>query len=133
MDATPDLIGVLDRLVEAHCAAGHHAVEDRRLDRDGYRVMTVRVHRTGARVRLTYNGEVFSLSLPGGYDWTEFAYHAAEREDALSDLLGFLDAYADPGTHEVVVRRRFRKDRSELRVANGAVLRTRGWSTGPTT
>ncbi len=119
---------MLDRLVEAHCAAGHHAVEDRRLDRDGYRVMTVRVHRTGARVRLTYNGEVFSLSLPGGYDWTEFAYHAAEREDALSDLLGFLDAYADPGTHEVVVRRRFRKDRSELRVANGAVLRTRGWT-----
>jgi|GEM_PF-1967446 hypothetical protein len=82
-------------------------------------------------VRLSVDGELFSLSFPGGYSWTEFAYEDEDRDEALNDLLLFLDAYASPGTREITVPRRLLPDRKELRVSNGAVLRTRGWSSGP--
>ena len=82
-------------------------------------------------VRFGLDGEVFALSFPGGYSWAEFAYQDDEREEALADQLRFLDAYADARTREVLVTRRFRRDRRELQVSNGAVLRPRGWSHGP--
>ncbi len=82
-------------------------------------------------MRLAFNGECFSLSSPGGYRRTEFAYRDEDWEGALRDQLGLLDAYTDPSTAEVGVKRRFRRDRLELRVSNGAVLRRRGWSRRP--
>ena len=82
-------------------------------------------------VRLSVDREVFSLSFPGGYSWAEFAYDDEDRQEALNDLLRFLDAYASPDTREVTVPRRLLPDRKELRVSNGAVLHARGWSSGP--
>lgn len=103
MDTTPPLIDALDRVAEQHCVSRGYVVETRSLESDGYRRMTVRVNGGGEAVRVTYNGEIFSLSFPGGYGWTEFAYDDVDREEALMDLLRFLDAYADSGTHEVLV------------------------------
>ena len=77
------------------------------------------------------NGEVFALSFPAGYHWTEFAQSPQDGLEALAAVLAFVDAYADPRTCEVEVKRRLRPPRLELQVSNGAVLRARGWSKGP--
>ena len=82
-------------------------------------------------VQLSLNGEVFALSFPGGYSWAEYLYENKDRAEVLMDLLPFLDAYASPDTCEVTVSRRLLPDRRELHVSNGAVLRARGWSSGP--
>ncbi len=81
-------------------------------------------------VRISLNGEVFHLSFPGGYRWTEFAQTPDDTSETVAVVLAFLDAYADPATQEVEVVRPLRRARFELPVANGAVLRRRGWSSG---
>ena len=116
--------------VERHCLRRGYRVEDTGT-KHGYRSFSIDVPGKDAAARLTFNGEVFLLSFPGGYSWAEFAYHDEDRDDALSDLLRFLDAYADPDTREVQTRRRLRPRRRELQVSNGAVLRARGGSKGP--
>ena len=68
---------------------------------------------------------------PGGYTWPEFGYTDEEAQEAFQDQLAFLDAYADPATNEVEVKRPLRRARLELRVSNGAVLRGHWWSEGP--
>ena len=120
----------LAELVERHRLDRGYRAEDTGM-KDGYRSFSIDVPGKDAAVRLAFNGEVFLLSFPGGYSWAEFAYRDEDRDEALSDLLRFLDAYADPGTQEVTVRRRLRPHRRELHVSNGAVLRARGWCKGP--
>ena len=100
---------------------------------DGCRTHRIEVPGKDGVVGLSVDGEVFALSFPGGYSWTEFAYEEEDREEALELVLGFLDAYASPDTREVTVARRLLPGRQELRVSNGAVLRARGWSSGPPT
>ena len=133
MRVKPALIDALDMSTKQHCAARGYTVEGWSLEPDGHRIAILRVPHQDGTVRFAYDGEVFSLSFPGGYSWAEFAYHDEDREDALLELLRFLDAYAAPDTHEVFLPRRVGRGRRELRVSNGAVLRQRGWSRGPAT
>ena len=109
--------------------AGYRVLESPSEDR--FRTHVVAVPGKDGLVSLSVDGEVFSLSFPGGYSWAEFAYEDEDRVEAMNDLLLFLDAYASPDTREIRVPRRLLPDRKELRVSNGAVLRTRGWSSGP--
>ena len=109
-------------------AAGYQVVES--ATKDGCRTYLVEVSEKDGVVTLSVDGEVFALSFPGG-DPAEFSYQDPDREEALNDLLRFLDAYASPDTREVRVPRRLLPDRKELRVSNGAVLHARGWSSGP--
>ena len=81
--------------------------------------------------KLSFNGEVFLLDFPGGYTWPEFGYTDEEAQEAFQDQLAFLDAYADPATEEVEVKRPLRRARLDLHVSNGAVLRRHWWSEGP--
>lgn len=120
----------LDAVALSHLTnAGFEVMESATKDRR--RTYVVAVPEKQGVVRLSVDGEVFALSFPGGYSWAEFAYEDEDRQEALNDLLRFLDAYASPDTHEVTVPRRLLPDRKELRVSNGAVLHTRGWSSGP--
>lgn len=125
-------LDALDAAANVHCAGRGYTVVASTQTRDGYRALSIEVPGKEGLARLAYNGEVFSLSFPGGYGWAEFAYRDEDRVDALHDILGFLDAYSSGETREVTVRRRLRRDRRELHVSNGAVLRRRGWSSGPT-
>lgn len=118
-----------------HCAANGYALDAPETDKYGY--LNVRVNLPGSgdtdgpSVRLSLNGEVFALSFPEGYHWTEYSYAPEDGSEAMAEVLAFVDAFADPRTHEVEVSRRLRRPRTELRVSNGAVLRRRGWSSGP--
>jgi hypothetical protein len=76
--------------------------------------------------KLSFDGEVFLLDLPGGYTWAEFGYTGEDAQEALRYQLALLDSYADPRTREVVVARSLRRPRTDLRLGNGAVLRRRG-------
>lgn len=109
--------------------AGYQVLQSATEDR--CRTHLVAVPEKDGVVRLSVDGEIFSLSFPGGHSWVEFAYEDEDRQEALQDLLRFLDAYASPDTREVTVPRRLLPDRKELRVSNGAVLHARGWSSGP--
>ena len=99
-------------------------------DKHGWPYFHVMVPGRERSVVLSFSGEVFTLRFPGGYDWMEFAQRDDDVPDVLATVVDFLRAYADPASHEVVMGGPFRR-RSELRLANGAVLRRGGWSAGP--
>jgi hypothetical protein len=126
----PPNAGQLSSALKKHCSDNGYAVEGPEADKHGYLNFEVSLPGS-AVVRISLNGEVFISSFPGGYQWTEFAQYPQDGSDTLADVLAFLDAYADPRTREVEVKRRLRPPRLELRVSNGAVLRRRGWSKGP--
>lgn len=117
--------------VNSHCEAKGYVIERSETTDSRHLVTNVDV-RPGARVRISLDGEVFELTFPGGYNWAEFAQNPGDGPEALADALVFVDAYADPATREVETRRWLRRPRRELHVSNGAVLRRRGWSKGPT-
>ena len=117
----------LHALAVSHLVAGGYRVLGA-VTKDGWRTQRIEVPGKDAVVSMFLNGEVFALSLPGGYSWAEYAYEDEDRTEALMDLLRFLDAYASPETCEVTVSRRLLPDRRELRVSNGAVLRAHGRS-----
>lgn len=121
----------LSALVTKHCSAKGYALVGPETDKDGYLNFEVSTAAHGSRTHLSFNGEVFNLTFPGGYGWGQFAQYPEDMSEALTDALAFLDAYADPETREVEVNRRLRRPRLELHVSNGAVLRRRGWSKGP--
>jgi hypothetical protein len=127
-----DSMDRLSGLVVRHCREHGYRLVDSVDSEDGYRRFSIAIPGGDAHVRLTFNGEVFMLSFPGGYSWTEYAYCDDDRAEAVEDQLRFLDAFFAAGTHEVVLPRRLRPDRRELHVSNGAVLSVRGWSKGPT-
>lgn len=133
VDSNRCLIDALDTLTRQLCYERGYTIENWSVERDGYRVLSLRVPAREGTVRFAYNGEVFALSFPGGYSWADFAYRDEDREEALLDQIRFLDAYAAPDTREVSIPRPLRRDRYELRLSNGAVLRRRGWSRGPMT
>lgn len=121
----------LAQAVRDHCRSAEYTVLDERDQQDGYVLFTLQISDGGEPVQVTFNGEVFSLKVPDGYSWQEFAYRDGDRLGALHDLLRFLDSYADPRTEEVVVEGYLGRRHPELRISNGAVLRRRGWSAGP--
>ncbi len=127
----PPRAGQLSSELKKHCSDKGYAVDGPERDKDGYLNFEVSLRSPAVIVRISLNGEVFALSFPGGYHWTEFAQYPEDGSEALADVLAFVDAYADPRTREVEVKRRLRSARLELRVSNGAVLRGRGWSKGP--
>ena len=118
-----------------HCTAKGYVLDAPKTDEHGYLNVRVTLPRSGdsdsSWVGLSLNGEVFALSFPDGYHWTEFSYAPEDGSEAMADVLSFVDAYADPRTREVEVSRRLRRPRTELHLSNGAVLRRRGWSSGP--
>ena len=130
MDSWEAELERLHALTVSHLQAGGYRVLES-VTKDGWRAERIEVPGRSDVVSLSVNGEVFALSFPGGYSWAEYAYEDEDRTEALMDLLRFLDAYASPATRELTVPRRLRADRRELRVSNGAVLRARGWSSGP--
>ena len=121
----------LSAAVTTHCSGKGYAVDGPETDKYGYLNFEVSLPGHPAKVRLSLNGEVFALSFPTGYNWTEYAQYPEDELEALAAALAFLDAYADARTREVEVKRRLRPPRLELHVSNGAVLRRRGWSKGP--
>jgi hypothetical protein len=128
----PDLVAELAAQVEGHGRLRGYKVTSLGTDEHGYVVFQVSVPARDD-VRLSLNGETFLLNLPGDYTWAEFSESADEGLEVLADQLAMLDAYADPRTSEVEVPRRFGRGlRKELHLSNGAVLRRRGWSRGPT-
>lgn len=131
----PDHVAHLWQALVQHCADRGYALGAPETDRHAYLNVQVNLPGPGGTnpswVRLSLNGEVFALSFPGGYHWTEYSYAPEDGSEAMADVLAFVDAFADPRTHEVEVSRRLRRARTEMRVSNGAVLRRRGWSSGP--
>lgn len=130
MDSWETQLEQLDVLSASYLEAGGYRSLGS-VTKDGRRTQRIEVPGSGGVVTLSLNGEVFALSFPDGYSWAEYAYEVEDRAEAPMDLLRFLDAYASPDTCEVTVSRRVLPDRRELRVSNGAVLRARGWSSGP--
>lgn len=129
----PALVAELAAQVEGHGRLRGYEVASLGADEHGYVVFQVSVPTREDDVSLSLNGETFLLNLPGDYTWAQFSESADEGPEVLADQLAMLDAYADPRTSEVEVRRRFGRGlRKELRMSNGAVLRRRGWSRGPT-
>jgi len=108
MDSWETELERLRVLTASHLEAGGYRVLES-VTKDGWLTQRIEVPGTGGVVR----------------------YEDDDRAEALMDLLRILDAYASPVTYEVTVSRRLLPDRRELRVSNGAVLRARGWSTGP--
>jgi hypothetical protein len=127
-----DTTGVesLDTLAEgaaAYCLERGFRIT--REDRDGRLVFHVKAPAKGI-VELTTDGEVFTVTFPGGYRWDGFAENFDEALDVLRELLAFIDSYNDSATVEIMATRKWRP-RPELRMSNGAVLRAKGWSKGP--
>ena len=120
----------LSAVLTRHCAEQGYGVAGPETDNHGYLTFRVALPGGGSEVVISFNGEVFELSFPGGFTWAEFAMAPDDQPDTLADVLAFLDAYADPGTKALEVKRRLRRPRRELHVSNGAVLRRRGWSKG---
>ena len=129
----PDLIRALTGMVTEHCAPAGYGLESADTDSDGLLTFFVSLpgHQQAVRLELV-DGEVFQLFFPGGYDWAECGHTPVDAREALAAALAFLDAYADPATHEVEVKRFLRGTRTEVRVSNGAVLRHRGLNSDPT-
>lgn len=127
----PRQLAQLAAQVERHGDARGYAVRSLGAAHDGYVAFLVSIPGREGEAKLSFDGEVFLLDLPGGYTWPEFGYTDEDAQEALRDQLALLDAYADPRTHEVEVARSLRRPRQELRLSNGAVLRRRGWSRGP--
>jgi hypothetical protein len=96
-----------------------YAVRSLGADDDGYLAFLMSIPGREGEAKLSFNGEVFLLDLPGGYTWPEFGYTAEDPQEALRDQLALLDAYADPRTCEVEVPRSLRRARIELRLSNG--------------
>lgn len=127
----PVQLAQLAAQVERYGDIRGYAVRSPGADDGGYLAFLMSIPGREGEAKLSFNGEVFLLDLPGGYTWPEFGYTAEDAQEALRDQLALLDAYADPRTCEVEVPRSLRRARIELRLSNGAVLRRRGWSRGP--
>lgn len=112
--------------VGEHCRQRGYQVSDGGRNRFGYRTWQIDVHNGEEPASLSLNGEVFLLDFPGGFTWPEFGYTPAEGGGVLQDQLALLDAYADPATLVVSVRRALRGSRTELHLADG----TRLWRGG---
>lgn len=128
----PPELSEFGAVVEDHCLARPYRFVRSDPDKDGFLTFNVTVSVPGDPVRLVFDSEVFQLFFPGGYTWGECGHDPDEAREALHDILAFLDAYADPATREVEMKRLLRAPRRESHMSNGAILRRRGWSRGPT-
>ena len=124
-------LSALSELVREHCRSSGYAVLSEGHTDERHVVFSLTTADQAGPVRIRFDGEVFALTMADAYSWHEFAYREQDRLDALKDLLGFLDAYADPRTTEVPARRLLGRRRRKLLVSNGAVLRRNGWNAGP--
>jgi hypothetical protein len=112
--------------VRDHCEARGYGAAGGESDRFGYRNWGIEVPNRRGRVGLSINGEVFLLDFPGGFTWPEFGYSQEEADEALADQLRLVDAYADPATRVISVKRILRPRRTELHISDGTVLWRRG-------
>lgn len=112
--------------VRDHCEARGYGATGGESDRFGYRNWDIEVPNRQGRVRFSINGEGFLLDFPGGFTWPEFGYSEKEADEALADQLRLLDAYADPATRVISVKRILRPRRKELHISDGTVLWRRG-------
>ena len=124
-------LSALSELVKEHCRLSGYVVLSEDHTDERHVVFSLATTDQAGPVRIWFDGEVFALTMADAYSWHEFAYREEDRLDALKDLLGFLDAYADPRTTEVTARRLLGRRRRKLLVSNGAVLRGNGWNSGP--
>lgn len=123
--------GSLDGLAHVVAAyAAEHRYPVMREERDGRLEFRIHVPIKGV-VELRLDGEVFTLTFPGGYRWGDFAHEPEEAQEVLTELLTFIDSYSEPATVEVDMPRKLHRTRPELRMSNGAVRRAKGWSQGP--
>src|SRR6476659_5620117 len=111
--------------VERHGDIRGYTVRSLGADDDGYLAFLMSIPGREGEAKLSFDGEVFLLDLPGGYTWEEFGYTDEDAQEALRDQLALLDAHADPRTREVEVARSLRRPRTDLRLGNGTVLRRR--------
>jgi len=112
----PRSLDGLARIVAAYAAERRYRVG--REDRDGRLKFHIHVP-TKRVVELGLDGEVFTLTFPGGYRWGDFAQEPEEAHGVLTQLLTFIDSYSDPATFEVDMPRKLRPARPELRMSNG--------------
>ena len=115
----------LSAVVTEHCAAKGYGVSGPETDKHGYLNFEVSIPGRDPSVGISFNSEVFILSFPEGYGWTE-AGRSDDGPEMLKNVLGLVDAYTDPATREVEVKRPLRRPWIELRLRDGAVLRRRG-------
>jgi len=125
-DEVPLWYAALGQVIPEHCRERNYQVRDSMRDRFGYQTWEIQVPNREGPVKLSLNGEVFLLTFPGGFTWPEFAQYPDDASDALHDQLRLLDAYADPATRTVSVKRALRRPRTELHVSDGTVLWRRG-------
>lgn len=118
----PEGLRAMTGLVVDHCLSADYALAPTAFD-DSER-LTFKVTVPGDRmVRFELDGEMFQLFFPGGYTWAECGHTDEDAKAALVAVLEALDAYADPGSREVQVKRFLRPSRRELHLSNGASLR----------
>lgn len=122
----PPRYSAFAEIVRDHCEARGYGATGGESDRFGYRNWDIEVSNRQGRVRLSINGEVFLLDFPGDFTWPEFGYSQEQADEALADQLRLLDAYADPATRAVSVKRFLRPRRTELHMSDGTVLWRRG-------
>ena len=113
-------------VVKDHCRSRGYVLEEEGFDEFGSVRWSVTCGDDATPVRMSTNGELVTVSFPGGYSWTEFGYSADESGAALATQLRLVDAYADPATREVLARRWFGRRRRELHIAGGTKL----WRSG---
>lgn len=110
-------------VVKEHCFKRGYRLRDRTPDRPGDMAWTIEVPSREGQVDLALSGDLFELTFPGGYLWIEFAYEPEDEREALDEQLRILDAFADPATTIVTIKRALRRPRTELHLSDG----TRMW------
>lgn len=120
-----EFLDSLDSQITEHCRSRAYSLTNAEVRGVYYRRWLITIPDRLGQVRLTHNGEVFSLSFPGGFSMGEIGYSREDAVEALGDALELLDDYADPATVLVTRRRRFRRTTPQLRFANGSVLQAR--------
>lgn len=70
----------LSAAVTSHCVDNGYVVDGPETDKHGYLNFEVLIPGRGSGVHISLNGEVFILSFPAGYSWTEFAQYPKTRQ-----------------------------------------------------
>jgi hypothetical protein len=118
----PPRYSAFAEIVRDHCEARGYGASGGERDRFGYRNWDIKVRNRKGRARLSISREVFLLDFTGGFTWPGCGYSEEEAEEALAHQLRLLDAYADPATRVISVKRFLGPRRTELHISDGTVL-----------
>ena len=116
-DDEPSWDATLGEVIREHCRERNYQVSAGMKDRFGYQTWEIHVPNREGPVELSLNGEVFLLTFPGGFTWPDFAQDPEDASEAVHDQLRLLDAYADPATRTLSVKRALRRPRTELHLS----------------